>query len=47
MPITEALIEQVEKLYGDEGHQIIGDGYTFFDWYLGIEIDETMTNDEE
>ena len=30
-PITEELIEQVEKLAGDEGRKIMGYGYHFFE----------------
>ena len=41
-PITEELIKQVDKLYGDEGWPIMGDGYPLFEWSPGIELNETM-----
>ena len=40
-------MEQAEKLARDEGRPIMGYGYPFFDWAPGIEINETMANDEE
>ena len=47
MPITEEIIEQVDKLAGYEGRPIMGDGYPLFEWNSGIEINETMSNDVE
>ena len=46
-PITEEVIEQDQKLGGDEVWTIMGYGYPFFGWYPGIEINETMANYEE
>ena len=45
--ITEEVIEQVDRLYGDEGPPIMGDRYPFFEQDPGIEINETMENYEE
>ena len=47
MPITEEIIEKVEKFSGDEVRPIIGDGYPLFEWDTVIEINEAMKNDEE
>ena len=47
MPITEEIIEQVEKLAGDEGRPNMRYEYSFFELSLGVEINETMENDKE
>ena len=47
LSIIEEMIEQFDKLAGGEGRPITGYGYPFFEWYPGIEIHETMENDEE
>ena len=47
LPITEKIIKQVDRLAGDEGWKIMGDGYPLFEWYTGIEINETMANYKE
>ena len=38
LPITEKIIEKVEKLAGDEGREIMGHGHPLFEWDPGIEI---------
>ena len=43
-PITEEIIEQVDKLSRDERRPTMGYGYPLFDWDPGIEINETMEN---
>ena len=47
LPITEKIIEKVEKLAGDEGREIMGHGHPLFEWDPGIEINETMENNKE
>ena len=47
LPATEKIIEQVGKLAGDERRPIMGDGCPLFKWAPGIEINGSMSNDEE
>ena len=47
MPITEEVIEQIDKLSEDEVLLIMVYGYVFFEWYSGIDMNETMANYEE
>ena len=47
LPATEKIIEQVGKLAGDERRPIMGDGCLLFKWAPGIEINGSMSNDEE
>ena len=45
--IIEEVIEEVEKLNGDKRRPVVVHGYSLFEWRPGIEINETMKNDEE
>ena len=44
LSILQEIIEQVEKLAGNQGWKIMGYGYPFFEWTPGIEINATMEN---
>ena len=42
--IKEEIMEQVGKLSGNKRLPILGNGYPFFEWSPGIEINETIEN---